>query len=152
MKWGTRLAQEALVAAALGSAPLLIAYIFGGAELTVKVLAALLPERAVVWYLAGLIVPYALVVFCDRFFLKRTDRQRRIMKFLRSTWREIGTALHALWRVLAGALLTLPFLYLADPGNPPLSDVATYIWVGGLMLAECWLFSFGWSFLEPEKR
>ncbi len=151
MNWRARLAQEALIAAALGALPLVIAYYVGGTELTTKVLVAEIPERTIVLYLAALIAPYALIVYWDRFFLKRTDRQRARMRFLRSTWKEIGVALHALWRVLAGAILTVPFLWLfVDPDPKLIGGVVQCLWVGGLILAECWMFSWAASYLEQR--
>jgi len=151
VNWRARLAQEALIAAALGALPLVIAYHVGGTELTTKVLVAWMPERSVVLYLAALIVPYALIVYWDRFFLKRTDRQRARMRFLRSTWKEIGVALHALWRVLAGAILTVPLLwFFVDPDPSLIGGVVQCVWVGGLILAECWMFSWAVSYLEQR--
>ena len=151
MNWRARLAQEALIAAALGALPLVIAYQVGGTELTTKVLVAEMPERSIVLYLAALIVPYALIVYWDRFFLKRTDRQRARMRFLRSTWKEIGVALHALWRVLAGAILTVPVLWLFVDPDPKLNgSVVQFLWVGGLLLAECCVFSCAASYLEER--
>lgn len=151
VNWRARLAQEVLISAALGALPLVIAYHVGGTELTTKVLIAEVPERSVLWYLAALIVPYAAIVFWDWFFLKRTDRQRARMRFLRSTWKEIGMALHALWRVLAGAILAIPFLwFFVDPDPNLIGGVVQCLWVGGLILAECWIFSWAASYLEQR--
>ncbi|MNG26408.1 hypothetical protein D3C77_717400 [compost metagenome] len=92
-------------------------------------------------------------MFVDWFFLKRSDGQRNVIAFLRSVLKEVGTALHALWRVLAGAFFAIPILWaIAEPETFHIAKVATFLWVGAIVLAECWAFSWAISFLERYPR
>lgn len=153
MKWHLRLIQELLVSVALGSLPVFISYWYGGIQLTVQLFRNVMPEAHTMWYLIGLTIPYALVSYIDWLYLKRTYRQRLIISFLRSTWREIGTALHGLWRVLAGCLLSAPILWAAaEPQTLTWAAAWKCLWIGTLLLIECCFFSKGIELLEAKGK
>ncbi|UTW07007.1 hypothetical protein [Pseudomonas benzenivorans] len=148
-----RLYQELIIAVALGSMPAFIAYWSGGVELLDSVVKAQMPPESVLWYSFFLPAPYLVAVIFDRYVWKRTDLMRARSAFWRSTWAEIGTALHSLWRVLTGLLLAIPVLWARyEPETFQFSKVGFFIILGLALLAQCWFFSLGRGLLEGRAH
>lgn len=152
MRWYQRLGQESFIAFALGAVPVILAYCFGGSDLLNDLFKGLVPAPPILWYIALLPLIYVPAVIYDRYVWKYSDSLRARSAFWRSTWREIGTALHGLWRVMAGCFICLPFLWLAVEFETFKVVRASYfLGIGLVVLVECWFFSFGRSMLEERR-
>lgn len=148
-----RLYQEIFVAFTLGFLPTCIAYWWGGAKLLDTAIRSQMPSDAVLWYLVTLPAPYLAAVVYDRFVWKKTDQMKARSAFWRCTWAEVGTALHSLWRVLAGMFFAVPVLWLAyEPDTFRISKASWFIFLGAVLLGQCWFFSLGRSLLEGRVR
>ncbi|GLK88067.1 hypothetical protein GCM10017655_11290 [Pseudomonas turukhanskensis] len=142
MTWQQRLYQEILISLFLGCVPLLVAYGCGGGELLIEVVKGVLPPTPIFWYLAFLSVPYLICAFTSRYFWKGTDALKARSAFWLSTWSEIGTVLHGVWRAIVGALFTVPILWLWDqPETFDTKKALYFIAIGAAALLECWYFS-----------
>ena len=151
MKWYQRLGQESFIAFALGAVPVSLAYCFGGADLLSEVFKGLVPADPILWYLAVLPLPYVLAVLFDRYIWKRSDSLRARSAFWRTTWREIGTALHSLWRVMACFFISMPILwFFVEFETFQIGKASYFLGIGLVVLVECWFFSFGRSLLEEK--
>lgn len=152
MHWNARLFQELIISMLLGSVPVFLGYFLGGAELLLTVIKAVMPESYYIFYSFALTAIYFLVSFADRFFLKRTDRQRQTMRFLTSTWREIGSGLISLWRVLCGAILAIPILWLVvEPETIRFGKFFGALLLSAALLIECVWLSLGASYLDRRS-
>ena len=148
-----RLYQELFIAFTLGSVPTFIAYWSGGVDLLDVAVKAQLPHENVLLYLLTLSVPYLLAVLFDRFIWKKTELMKARSAFWRSTWTEVGTALHSLWRVLTGLLFAIAVIWWwYEPETFQLSKASFFIVLGFILLAQCWFFSLGRSLFEGHAR
>ncbi|WP_281912663.1 hypothetical protein [Pseudomonas lactis] len=148
-----RLYQEFFIALALGSVPTFIAYWSGGVKLLDAAVKAQMPPDKVLWYLITLPAPYLVAVLFDRFVWKKTELIKARSAFWRSTWTEIGTALHSLWRVLVGLFFAIPILWWwYEPETFQFSKASFFIVWGFALLTQCWFFSLGRSLLEGRVR
>ncbi len=148
-----RLYQEFFIAFTLGSIPTFIAYWSGGVKLLDAAVQAQMPHESVLWYLFTLPAPYLIAVLFDRFIWKKNERVKARSAFWRSTWTEVGTALHSLWRVLAGLFFAIVALWgWYEPETFKFSKAGFFIAWGSALLAQCWFFSLGRSLLEGHVR
>lgn len=148
-----RLCQEIFIGFTLGSVPTFIAYWSGGVKLLDAAVKAQLPSEKVLWYLLILPAPYLIAVLFDRFVWMKTERMKACSAFWRSTWTEVGTAIHSLWRVLAGLFLSIPVIWCAyEPETFQLSKASFFFLYGFVLLIQCWFFSFGKDLLEGSVR
>ena len=148
-----RLYQEIFIAFTLGTVPTCIAYWSGGVKLLDAAVKAQLPTEKVLWYLLILSAPYLIAVLFDRFVWKKTELMKARSAFWRSTWTEVGTAIHSLWRVLAGLFFAIPILWWRyEPETFQLSKASVFILYGVVLLAQCWFFSLGKNLLEGRVR
>jgi len=144
-----RFYQELTIAIALGSIPVFMAYGVGGVELLDTAIKAQMPSDFLLWYLMFLPAPYVLAVAIDRWIWKKNDLMKARSAFWRSTWREIGTAFHSLWRALAGVLMAIPVLWAYVEYNTfQLGKGVLFFGLGIALLAQCCFFSRARSLLE----
>lgn len=153
IRWWERLLHEIVIVIALGSVPVFITYGVGGADAVGTMLKASLPSSPLIAYLALLFFPYAFFTFVDHYLLKRTEQQKRVLYLLRVIWKELGSSLHALWRVSSGLLLSLPVLwYSLEPQTFDITRAWEMIWLGLGLLAQSCFFSWLLSYLEKRFR
>lgn len=151
MSWWQRIGQEFIVSFLTGSVPFLIAYSWGGIKLLDEVFKATVPVTPILYYWGALIIPYAIVVMVDHFIWKKNDRTRAWVRFLRATMREVAPTLFSLWRVIAGYVLALPFLwYAVEPESFNISKVLYFVFVGIGLLLESLVFSWLHSYAEEK--
>lgn len=147
-----RFYQELIIAIALGSIPVFMSYGVGGVELLNTAIKAQMPSDFLLWYLMFLLVPYVLAVAIDRWIWKRSDLMKARSAFWRSTWREIGTAFHSLWRALAGVLIAIPVLWAyVEYDKLELGKAVLFFVLGFILLTQCCFFSRGRSLLEGKS-
>ena len=126
-----------------------MAYGVGGVELLSAAIKAQMPPGFLLWYLAFLLVPYVFAVAIDRLIWKKSDLMKARSAFWRSTWREIGTGFHSLWRVLAGLLMAIPVLWVyVEYETFQLGKGVVFFILGLALLAQCCFFSRVRSLLE----
>ncbi|WP_413043213.1 hypothetical protein [Pseudomonas sp. YJ42] len=159
MKFRYRIVQELIVVVGTGGVPLVVAYWFGGAELLGKLFSAFMPDRVYVFYLVLLLIPFAVISWLDRSLWKRTDTQRAVWAFARSTLGELSSGIFGLWRAISGALLGMPFLwFLIEPETWQFEKSLELFAIGLLAFAECCVFSWAnfyvhtnWATPSPRR-
>jgi len=148
-----RLYQEFFIGFALGFAPTFIVYWSGGVKLLDAAVKSQMPTETVLLYLFTLPLPYLLAVLFDRFIWKRNELMKARSAFWRSTWTEVGTAVHSLWRALTGLFFAIAVIWWwYEPETFQLSEASFFIVYGFALLAQCWFFSLGRSLLEGRIR
>ena len=144
--------RELLVVIFSGGIPIVIAYKLGGQKEMESVLKGLLAPKIFLYYCAAMVLPFGVLYFADRnIYIDPLSNKKKFVNFIISTLYELSSNIVGIFRVVAGILITMPFLALAVEPESFLKLFIGFIPLGVMAYLEVVVFYWWFSGAEIKK-